>query len=211
MNVLIKKKKLHSLCSDMSLLEEELQLYKNKYDSLKNNFKCIICMDEYVNFIPNCGHVGLCKECKNNLVDKRRCVICKENIKYIEIFLPYNLEKINNQIGEIIVENTIITDFSGDNFIKEELESYKNTITSLEYENEELIIKNEYLLNELKEIENTKKNLFREKFYILTREIDNLISEIDFLNKNRIQHNNKVKKSNRFCDFKNFNLNNIFR
>ena len=40
-------------------------------------------MDEYVNFIPNCGHVGLCKECLSNLVDKRKCVICKESIKYI--------------------------------------------------------------------------------------------------------------------------------
>lgn len=39
-----------------------------------------------------------------------------------------------------------------------------------------------------------KKNLFREKFYTLTREIDNLQSEIDFLRKNRIQDNNEVKK-----------------
>lgn len=210
MNVLVKRKKLHTLCSDLTLLEEELEIYKNKYDSLKNNFKCVICMDEYVNFIPNCGHVGLCKECLGNLVDKRKCVICKENIKYIEIFLPYNVEKIDDEIGEIVVENSIITDFSGGNFIKEELEAYKNTIKSLECANEELIITNECLLNELKEIENTKKNLFREKFYTLTREIDNLISEIDFLRRNRIQDNNEVKKNSRFCDLKNFNLNNIF-
>lgn len=126
------------------------------------------------------------------MVDKRKCVICKENIKYIEIFLPYNVEKIDDEIGEIVVENSIITDFSGGNFIKEELEAYKNTIKSLECANEELIIINECLLNELKEIENTKKNLFREKFYTLTREIDNLISEIDFLMRNRIQYNNEV-------------------
>lgn len=61
MNVLVKRKKLHTLSSVLTLLEEELIEYKNKYDSLKNNFKCVICMDKYVNFIPICGHVGLCK------------------------------------------------------------------------------------------------------------------------------------------------------
>lgn len=38
MNVLIKRKKLNTICSDLTLLEEELIEYKNKYDSLKNNF-----------------------------------------------------------------------------------------------------------------------------------------------------------------------------
>jgi hypothetical protein len=213
MDVLVKRKRLDTLCCDLILLEEELAIYKNKYESLKNNFKCLICMDDYVDYIPNCGHVGLCIECKNNLVDKRKCVICKQNIKYIKIFLPYNVEKVDCDIGEILVENSIITDFSGGNFIKNELKTYKNTIKSLEYVNQELVIANESLLNKVKEIQNTKKSLFCEKFYAFMREINNLISELNFFRNHNIENKNKkvekVEKRNRLCDFK--NLNNIFR
>mgnify|MGYP001364248046 CR=1 FL=1 len=107
-------KTLEEQFSKNKLLQEELLEYKTKYESLKNNYKCIICFDNYVNVIPSCGHIGLCKFCLDNLQNKKICVICKENIKYIEIFLPYNIEKID-EFGEIVIENKIITNYIENN------------------------------------------------------------------------------------------------
>ncbi len=197
MNILVNKKKINTLYNQIKILENELEIYKNKYQSLKNNFRCIICMEDYVDYIPNCGHVGLCKNCVYNLADKRKCVICKRNIKYIEIFLPYSIEKIDI-LGEIIIENSRIIDFHRDNFLKEELEIYKNTIKTLEHKNKMLIKNNEYLLYEVKEIENAKKNFLYKKFLTL-------IKEIDFLKKNNMQNNiqnnmQKKSKNTRLCN-----------
>ena len=38
-------------------------LYKDNLETLINSFKCYICMTNYVELIPTCGHVGICNKC----------------------------------------------------------------------------------------------------------------------------------------------------
>merc|ERR1712070_1084102 len=90
-----------------------------KYNKLKDSFKCIVCMDNFIDYIPSCGHNGCCIKCYNKLNDKFKdnCLICKQNCKYNRIFLPFEKDcvisdnllneskKVNNDIIKVQMED----------------------------------------------------------------------------------------------------------
>ena len=54
---------------------------------MKKTFKsdtCMICLDKEPNVLfCTCGHISICTDCRENLNDKKKCVICKETNQII--------------------------------------------------------------------------------------------------------------------------------
>ena len=71
-------------------------LYKDNLESLIDSLKCFICMTNYVNLSPSCGHMGICDKCYRNKNFKYRhtCPICKKHVSYINIILPFSEDEV---------------------------------------------------------------------------------------------------------------------
>ena len=164
-------------------LKEENLHYKNQYNIFKNNFNCIICLDNYIEYIPTCGHMGLCVSCKTKLNSRKvesRCVICTKKIKYIKMFMSFSLESIDDK--DIYIENKDITEFNSLKFLKNEIKETQKTIDLLEISNNKLLDKKKILIDE--------NNLLIDENNLLIEEKNNIIKEIE---KNKNNNNCKSK------------------
>ena len=67
-------------------------IYKDNLEALIDSLKCFICMTNYVNLSPSCGHMGICDKCyrNKNFRYKHNCPICKSHVSYVDIILPFS-------------------------------------------------------------------------------------------------------------------------
>jgi len=108
-------------------------LYKDNLESLINSLKCFICMTNYINLSPSCGHMGICDKCyrNKNFNYKHTCPICKNNVSYIKIILPFSEDEVKiDKLNLLkIIQNIDIKNIKDDSTsskiqeIKSELES----------------------------------------------------------------------------------------
>lgn len=158
-------------------LKKEINYYKENFNNINESFKCSICMDNYIDLTPSCGHMGICNQCYNNrsFISKNKCILCRKNVKYIKLFLPYsfNNKKItsvnklsknhfNFFINENINELTIINDE-----LKEKYYEKSQEINNLNYIIKNIDNKNNRLEKELKLIKNKYKEVNNENIKLL--------------------------------------------
>ncbi len=127
-------------------------LYKENLDALIDSFKCYICMTNYITKAPTCGHMGICNKCysNENFNYRKKCAICKKNIQYINLILPFSEHntKINNSKLIEICQDFNINNIKNQN-IKNKVINIKNDINIFTHLNEESkkIKKDNYILN----------------------------------------------------------------
>lgn len=71
-------------------------IYKDNLEALMDSLKCFICMTNYVNLSPSCGHMGICDKCyrNKNFKYRHKCPICKKHVSYVDIILPFSEDEI---------------------------------------------------------------------------------------------------------------------
>ncbi len=216
-NTSCKSNGIHIRESKLSEYEDIIKTYENNYNSLKNAFRCMICMENIINLSPTCGHMGICFECYNLPrlgAYRRKCIICKDIIKYNKIIFPFIIEeqKINN-FYNLNIENTIDTILINEeslhvnsdiiqnfNIIKESL---NKDIDRIEKKHVRLKEKNLILIEKNIELEKNKneanENIKKLEFESLTLEDE--VKELIDINK-------KLKEENKIINFINSNKNN---
>lgn len=178
----------------------ELVDISQKYNKLQESFKCVVCVNNWINYIQTCGHLGFCTECYKNKKNKftKKCVLCKQSCTYMKIILPFTIEdhSLHNSDKPINISERYI------NYQLKLIEENKVIINSLEQEidlikNNKTIIKNKLTsIIEKLEIEK-KKNIKIHKKIVNNikkdkEEIKILKTNIRNLNKN----NELLKKEN---------------
>lgn len=71
-------------------------IYKDNLEALIDSLKCFICMTNYINLTPSCGHMGICDKCyrNKNFRYRHNCPICKRHVSYVDIILPFSEDTI---------------------------------------------------------------------------------------------------------------------
>ena len=158
-------------------LKKGIKYYKENFNNINECFKCSICMNNYIDLTPTCGHMGICNECYNNrsFIFKNKCILCKKHVRYIKIFLPYSF---NN--GKITNVNKLthnhISSFLNDNIneltiinekLKKKYSKRLNEIKDLNYVIKNVDNKNNILEKELKIIKNKYKDISIENIKLI--------------------------------------------
>ena len=98
------------LLNSNQLLENQLTDISDKANDLVEGLQCIICYNNVFEYVPTCGHIGICGECFNDskFRFRKNCVICSKKVKYVKLFLK--IENINDDLKSVIrkkLENKI--------------------------------------------------------------------------------------------------------
>tara|TARA_B100001057_G_C22682545_1_gene884341 strand:- start:121 stop:852 length:732 start_codon:yes stop_codon:yes gene_type:complete len=216
-NTICKSNSIQIKESKLNEYQNIITTYENNYNTLKNAFRCMICMENIMNLSPTCGHMGICLQCYNLPrlgAYRRKCIICKNIIKYNKIIFPFTIEeqKINN-FYNLNIENTIDTILINEeslhinsniiqnfNSMKESLNS---DIDRIEKKHDRLKKNNSILVQENIELEKNKnemnENIKKLEFESLT--IEDEINELININK-------KLKEENQIISYINSNKNN---
>lgn len=147
-NIIIKNSLINH---DFEKYMEITLLYKENLDALIDSLKCYICMTNYITKAPTCGHMGICNKCysNKNFNYRKKCAICKKNIQYINLILPFSEHNtnINNSKLIEICQDINIKNIKNQN-IKNKIINIKNDINIFTHLNEESkkIKKDNYIL-----------------------------------------------------------------
>lgn len=113
------KEELVNSNNKISIYEKELLEFNNNNKYILESFKCLICLNNPIEFVTSCKHFSMCKECHRRITEldniySKKCILCKQdNIRYQEIIYPFNIENFNGL--EIIHEKNEITNQKNDN------------------------------------------------------------------------------------------------
>ena len=62
-----------------TLIKIRFHMYYKEFEKEIISENCVICMDKVsTQYLTNCGHVCICKECKKNLEDPVKCPLCRK-------------------------------------------------------------------------------------------------------------------------------------
>jgi len=110
-------------------------LYKDNLESLIDSLKCYICMTNYVNLSPSCGHMGICDKCyrNKNFNYRHTCAICKKHVSYIDIILPFSEDEFKiDKINLFKIIENVDTKNIKDNLISTKIQNIKSELDSNE-------------------------------------------------------------------------------
>jgi hypothetical protein len=167
-------------------------LFKDNLEALIDSLKCFICMTNFINLSPSCGHMGICDTCyrNKNFRYRHNCPICKEDIMYVNIILPFseNEVKIDKLKLLRIINNIDIKNIKDTNISKKITEmKINNNNLNLEIKN------NEDLIQKFKEIKLENYHLQRQ-YNKLTRMNDILKNKINIRQNKASNLKLKLKK-----------------
>ena len=185
------KEELNNSNNKISIYEKELLEFNNNNKYILESFKCLICLNNPIEFVTSCKHFSMCKKCHHRITEldniySKKCILCKQdNISYQEIIYPFNVENFNFNGLEIIHEKNEITNPKNDN------NKFLSKIIN------ELLIQIDVLE---KEIANMKKNKLE-----LFKKIDLDRKTLKNLNKDNQNITDKIKENKK--ELKNLELN----
>ena len=203
-----------------------LSLYIKNFDELNESFNCMICLMKPINYTPSCGHMGICEECNEilkNTNHSRKCMICKKNIRYNKVILPFtknmidrNSFKINQAPENLEIKNkfnnisvNIIEDFKYEatklssqiNVLDKNYYNNLSKLKNVRSEYNELRTKKDFLENNILKLNNQQKKLL-DKIENLKNNLINIEIEIE----ESISYHEELKKCNEEYSQMNQNL-----